>query len=84
MLFLKTFKDAKFVVNGIVRFLRLLAACWPGAQSARDSHVLVRNFAKYSPILRIFFTRRLSNKPVLIWLLKTLPHLKLIYSSTTL
>jgi len=24
-----------------------LAVCWPGAQSARDNHVLVCNFAKY-------------------------------------
>jgi len=33
-----------------VHFLRLLAVCWPGAQSARDNHVLACNFAKYSPI----------------------------------
>jgi len=51
------------------------AVFWPGAQSARDNHALACNFAKYSPIL-IFFTHRLSNKPFLIWLLTTPPHLK--------
>ena len=44
-------------------------------ESARDNHVLACDFAKYSPIL-IFFTRRLSNKPFLIWLSTTPPHLK--------
>jgi len=47
-------------------------------ESARDNYVtLACNFAKYSPIL-IFFIRRLSNKPFLIWLLITPapPHLK--------
>jgi len=34
----------------LVHFLRLLAVCWPGAQSKRDNHVLACNFAKYSPI----------------------------------
>jgi len=29
---------------------RLLAVCWPGAQSARDNHALACNFAKYSQI----------------------------------
>ena len=45
------------------------ALCAPGQhtaiedeESARDNHVLVANFANYSPIL-IFFTLRLSNKP---------------------
>ena len=28
-------------------FLRLLAVCWPGVQSAWDNHALVCNFAKY-------------------------------------
>jgi len=36
-------------------FSRLLAVCWPSAQSARDNHVLACNLAKYSPIL-IFFS----------------------------
>jgi len=34
----------------LVHFLRLLAACWSGVQSARDNHVLACNFGKYSPI----------------------------------
>jgi len=54
---------------------RLLALWWPGAQSARDNHVLACNFAKYSPIL-IFFTERLSNKPSFVWLMTTPPQLK--------
>jgi len=42
-----------------MHFFRRLAVCWPGAQSARDNHLLASNLAKYSPIL-IFFTGRLS------------------------
>ena len=34
----------------LVHFLRLLAVCWPGAQSAWDKHALACNFAKYSAI----------------------------------
>jgi len=45
-----------------VHFFRLLAVFWPSTQSSRDSHVLACNFAKYSPILKIFSNRRLSNK----------------------
>ena len=37
----------------IVHFLRLLAVCWPGAQSVRDRHALTCNFVKYSPIKKI-------------------------------
>ena len=48
-------------------------------ESARDNHVLARNFAKYSPNLKSFFTRRLSNKPFLSCL-TTPPHLK--YAAT--
>ena len=50
-------------------------------ESARDNHGLACNVAKYSPIL-FFFTRRLSNKRFLIWLLITPPHLK--YADTLL
>ena len=46
-------------------------------ESARDNHVFVCNFAKYSSIKK-FFTRRLSNKSFLIWLLTTPPHLKYV------
>jgi len=34
----------------LVHFLRLLALCWPGAQSAWDNHALACNIAKYLPI----------------------------------
>ena len=34
----------------LVHFLRLLAVCWPGAQSAWDNHALACNFGKYAPI----------------------------------
>ena len=34
----------------IVHFLRLLAVCWPGAQSAWNNHALACNLAKYSRI----------------------------------
>jgi len=50
--------------------------CWLGAQSARDNHALACNFAKYSPINKNSLT--LSNKPFLIWLLTTPPHLKCV------
>ena len=62
-----------------MHFLRLLAMCWPCARSARDNHVLAFNFAKYSPFKKNF-THLLSNKPFLIWLLTTPPHLK--YTAT--
>ena len=63
-----------------MHFLRLLVVWWPGPQSARDNHELlvVYNFAKYLPILHIFFTGKLSNKSFLIWLLTTPPHLKYV------
>jgi len=51
-------------------------------KSARDNHVPARNFAKYSPSLKIIFTHRLSNKPFLIRLLTAPLHLK--YAATLL
>jgi len=33
-------------------------------------HLFACNYAKYSPILKLFFTGRLRNKPFLNWLLK--------------
>ena len=60
-----------------MHFLRLLAACWPGVQSASDNHAVAYNFAKYSPILD-FLTHRLSNKPFLIWLLTTSSYLNYV------
>jgi len=60
----------------LVHFLRLLALCWPGMQSARDNHVLPCNFAKYSPIFN-FFIHRPINKPFLIWITNQ-THLKYV------
>ena len=34
----------------LMHFLSLLAVCWAGAQSAWESHAVICNFAKYSPI----------------------------------
>ena len=36
----------------LVHFLRHLALCWPGAQSAWDNRALACNFAKHSPIVK--------------------------------
>ena len=66
----------------LVHFLRLLAVCWPGAQSARDNYALACNFAKYSPIFNFFCTHRLSNKHFLICLLTTPSHLKHVATLT--
>jgi len=62
----------------LVHFLRLLAVCWPGAQSVRDYNGVACNFAKYSPILIFVSLTDSSNKPLLTWLLKSLPHLKYV------
>jgi len=53
-------------------FVRLATTLLKDAESARDNHVLACNFAKYSQILKFFFTDRLSNKPFLIWPLTAL------------
>jgi len=45
-----TWQSYKQERDCLVHFLRLLAACWSGVQSARDNHVLACNFGKYSPI----------------------------------
>ena len=57
----------------LMHFARLANTLLKDEESARDNHVFACNFAKYSPIL-FFFTRTLSNKPFLIWLLTTPPH----------
>ena len=44
-------------------------------ESARDSHVHACNCQMFTDF-NFFFTHRLSNKPVLIWLLTTPSHLK--------
>ena len=59
----------------IMHFTRLANTLLKDEESGRNNYVLACNFAKYSPIL-IFFTRGLSNKLFLIWLLTILPHLK--------
>jgi len=41
----------------LVHFFRLLAVCWPGAQSAWDNYALACNFAIHSPILNFFLTQ---------------------------
>ena len=58
-----------------MHFVRLLAVCWLGAQSAWDNHVLACNIF---PDFKNFFTDRLSNKLVLICLLTPPPHLKYV------
>jgi len=59
-----------------VHFLRPLAVCWPGAQSARDNHALACNFAKYSPIKKIHSHSAMNL--FLIWLLTAQPHFKCV------
>jgi len=56
---------------------RLSSALQKDEESARDNHVLARNFASYSPISQKI-TDRFSNKPFLIWLLTTAPCLKYV------
>jgi len=67
------------VFHWLMHFLRLLAVCWLSAQSTGNNHSVACNLAKYSPIKKIF-TYRLSNKPLLIWLLTIPfpPHLKYV------
>ena len=67
------------VFHWLMHVLCLLAVCWLSAQSTGNNHSDACNFAKYSPIKKIF-TYRLSNKPLLIWLLTIPfpPHLKYV------
>ena len=60
-----------------MHFARSANALLKDGECARNSHVLACNFAKYSPIL-IFFSRRLTNKLFLIWLLTASPHIKYV------
>jgi len=52
-------------------------AAWSTGWAKKCGHALACNFAKYSLIL-IFFTRKLSNKPVLISLLTAPPHIQYV------
>jgi len=61
-----------------VYFARLANTLLKDRESAQGSRVLACNFAKYSPIFKKNFTHRFSNKPFLIWLLTTPPHLKYV------
>jgi len=61
-----------------VHFAHLANTLIRDEESARDNHVLSCNFAKYSPILNIFFNYRVRDKPFLIWLLTTPPDLKYV------
>ena len=61
----------------LVHFVRLVNELLKDGESARNNHVLACNFAKYSAIKKMF-TRRLSNKPFLLWLLTVPPHLKYV------
>jgi len=66
------------VRGGKVHSVHLASTLLKDKGSTRDNHILTCNFAKYSPILNFFFTHRLSNKPILIWLLTTPPHHKYV------
>jgi len=70
-------QSCKHECDCLVHFLCLLAV-WLSVVSAWDNHVLSCNFAKYLPVLIIFFTDRLSNKPFSLWLLTTSPHFKYV------
>jgi len=60
----------------LLHFARLANTLLKDEESARDSHVVPCNFAKYLPIKK--FTDQLSDKSVLIWLLTTPSHLKCV------
>ena len=61
----------------IVHFLRLLAVCWPGAKVHETITFLLVTLPNIHRFLKCF-THRLSNKPFLIGLLTTPPHLKYV------
>jgi len=67
----------KWSSGRLLHFARFANALLKNGESEWNNHVLVCKFAKYSPIL-IFFHHRLSNKPFLIRLLTTSPHLKCV------
>ena len=61
-----------------MHFLRLLAVCWPGAQKCMRQSRSYSQLCQIFTDVKFFFTRTLSNKPFLIWLLTTPPHLKYV------
>jgi len=70
----KIFLNGEYLAK-LQAIVRLAKTLLRDGESARNNHVLACNFAKYSPFFN-FFTLRLNNKPFLIWLLTTPPHLK--------
>ena len=65
-----------------MHFARLANTLLKYEENARDNHVLACSFAKYSPIFKFRFTRRVSNIPFLIRLLTTPPHLEYVATLT--
>ena len=62
-----------------VHFLHLAAVCWLSAQSDETITLLLVTMPNIHWFKKNkFFTHRLSNKPFLIWLLTTPPHLKYV------
>ena len=62
-------------------FLRLLAVCWPGAQSARDNHTLACNFANYSPIVIFLLTHSTLTLPFNLSLMACFAHVNVSQGS---
>jgi len=60
-----------------VHFLRLLAVCWPSTQ-VHETITFLLVTLPYIHRLKKIFTLRLRNKPLLIYLLTTPPHLKCV------
>jgi len=63
-------------VDCVVHFLRLLAAWWPGTQSAHNNHFFVCKFLPNIHRLKKISTVILGYKPFLILLLTIPPNLK--------
>ena len=57
----------------LMHFARLANTLLTDEESARDNHVLARNFAKYSPTPKNKFADIRSNKLFLSWLTKPPP-----------
>jgi len=53
--------------------VRLATTLLKVEERARHNPFFAGNYAKYLPILNIFFTGRLGNKPCLIWILRIPP-----------
>jgi len=62
----------------LMHFVWLANTLLKDGESARNNHVLACNFCQIFTDFRLFFTRRLSNKPFLIWLQTTPPHLNCV------